>query len=163
MSENGVTWRHAAVVGAVVLGVVYALLRLSVSRGNGLPRGTWFALVAIVLLSLAVLAGGWEVRAYLRGTSTRPPSPQRARRTLVAAQACVLAGAAVAGWYAAYALVEAGRLSANSALSGMVQAIVLAIASIGAVAAGLVAQGWCRIPEDKDDDSRGGPGGPVRA
>jgi hypothetical protein len=126
---------------------------------------SWFLLVTIVLLSVAVLAAGAEVRAYLRGTSTRPPSPQRARRAVVAAQACVLAGAMFAGWFGAYALIELGRLDASSAFGNMVQAAVLCVASIGAAVTGLIVQGWCRIPEDKDrdedGDSRGG--GPLHA
>nr|WP_279671394.1 DUF3180 domain-containing protein [Flexivirga meconopsidis] len=162
VTENGVSWRHAAGVGGIVLVLSFVALKLVSTRGNTLPHNSWFALIAIVLLTVAVLAGGWEVRAYLRGQSTRPPSPQKARRALVAAQACVLAGAALAGWFAGYALVEAGRLEASSAFSGMVQAIVLFVASVGAVAVGLVVQAWCRIPEDKDDDKPPG-GGSVHA
>ena len=160
MTENGVNWRHAAGVGGAVLVIVYVVLRWWVMRGNVMPHGSWFALFAIVLLSFAVLSGGWEVRTYLRGTSTRPPSPQRARRTLVAAQACVLVGSTIGGWYAAYALLEVGRLSASSAFVGMIQALVLMAASVGAVVAGLLTQGWCRIPKDEEDNDSTG-GGPV--
>lgn len=160
-NESGVTWRHAAGVGVVLLLVCYGVLRWTTAQGHGLPHMSWFLVVAFVLLSIAVLAAGWEVRAYLHGTSLHPPSPQKARRALVAAQACVLAGAMFAGWFGAYALIELGRLDANSALGGLIQAIVLFVVSIGAVVVGLVVQGWCRIPEDKDDDSPGG--GSLRA
>jgi len=167
VSESGLTWRHALGVGVVILLVCYGILRWTTAHGHGLPHMSWFLLVTIVLLSIAVLSAGAEVRAYLRGTSTRPPSPQRARRALVAAQACVLAGAMIAGWFGAYALIELGRLDADSAFGGMVQAAVLCVAAVGAVVTGLIVQGWCRIPQDKDrdedsdDDSPGG--GPLHA
>lgn len=162
MNESGVTWRHATGVGAVVLLICYGLLRWTDAHGHALPDMSWFLLVTLVLLSFAVLAAGWEVRAYLNGTSIRPPSPQKARRALVAAQAWVLAGAVFAGWFAAYALTELGRLDASSALGAMIQAIVLFVGSIGAVIVGLIVQSWCRIPEDKDDDDAPG-GGSIRA
>ena len=158
MNESGVTWRHAAGVGVVVLLVCYGLLRWSTAQGHALPHMSWFILVTLVLLSVAVLAAGWEGRDYLHGNSIRPPSPQKARRALVAAQATVLAGAMFAGWFAAFALVELGRLDAGSARDGMIQAIVLCAGSIGAVAVGLVVQDWCRIPKDKDDDDAPGGG-----
>lgn len=161
MNESGITWRHATGVGVVLLLVCYGVLRWTTAHGHGLPRMSWFLLVTIVLLSVAVLAAGWEVRDYLHGNSTRPPSPQKARRALVAAQACVLAGAMFAGWFAAFALIELGRLEASSALGGMIQALVLLVAAIGAVIVGLLVQSWCRIPDDKDDDSPGG--GAVRS
>ena len=161
MSSAGINWRHALGVGVVILLVSYGLLRYTTAHGHGLPHISWFILVTLILLSIAVLAAGWEVRAYLQGTSTRPPTPQRARRAVVAAQAWVLAGAIFAGWFGAYALIEAGRLDASSALGGMIEAIVLFVASVGAVITGLVVQAWCRIPKDKDDDDS--PGGAMRA
>lgn len=168
MSESGVTWRHAAGIGGVILLACYGILRWTTAHGHGLPRMSWFLLVTLVLLSVAVLAAGWEVRAYLLGQSTRPPTPQKARRAVVAAQAWVLAGAIFAGWFGAFALIELGRLDAAGAFGKMVQAAVLFAASIGAVATGLIVQGWCRIPKNKDkdgdrdnDDSSGG--GALRA
>ncbi|WP_158607594.1 DUF3180 domain-containing protein [Flexivirga caeni] len=162
MSESGVTWRHAAGVAVVVVLVCYAVLRWTTAHGHALPKMSWFILVTLILLSVAVLAAGWEVRAYLHGQSTRPPSPQRARRAVVAAQAWVLAGAVFAGWFAAYALIELGRLDAAGATGKMVQAAVLCAGSVGAVVTGLVVQDWCRIPKDQDDDDDS-PGGPLRA
>lgn len=165
MSDSGVSWRHALAIGVVILLVCYGVLRWTTAHGHGLPHMSWFLLVTIVLLSIAVLAAGAEVRAYLHGTSTRPPSPQRARRALVAAQACVLAGAMFAGWFGAFALIELGRLDADSAFGNMIQAAVLCAASVGAVATGLIVQSWCRIPEDKDRDKDGDShgGGPLHA
>ncbi|MGN6414500.1 DUF3180 domain-containing protein [Flexivirga sp.] len=162
VNESGLTWRHAAGVGVVVLLISYGVLRWTTAHGHGLPHMSWFLLVTLVLLSFAVLSARWEVRAYLHGTSTRPPSPQKARRALVAAQAWVLAGAMFAGWFGAFALTELGRLDAGSALGGMIQAIVLFVGSVLAVVVGLVVQGWCRIPQDKDDDDNS-PGGSLRA
>ncbi|GGB27124.1 hypothetical protein GCM10011492_16790 [Flexivirga endophytica] len=161
MTDSGITWRHAAGVGVVILLLCYGVLRWTTAHGHGLPHMSWFLLVTMVLLSIAVLAAGWEVRSYLQGTSVRPPSPQKARRALVAAQAAVLAGAIFAGWFGAFALIELGRLDASSALSRMIQAIVLCVASIGAVVVGLVVQSWCRIPKDQDDDPP--EGGSLRA
>lgn len=162
MSDAGVTWRHATGVGLVVLLASYGVLRYTTTHGSGLPHMSWFILVTIVLLSIAVLAAGWEIRAYLRGESTRPPTPLRARRALVAAQSWVLAGGVSAGWFGAFALIELGRLDAQSALGNLILGIVLFLASIGAIVVGLLVQGWCRLPQRKDDDDRPG-GGPLQA
>ncbi|WP_186526278.1 DUF3180 domain-containing protein [Leekyejoonella antrihumi] len=154
MIENGVTWKHAAGCGGLVFVVAYAALRLWSTRGHAMPNNSWFALGVLVLMIALVLVGGWDIRRYLQGQSTRMPTPMRARRTLVAGQACALGGSAVAAWYVAHAAVDARSLDVPSVQDAFWMAVLLAAGALGLVAAGFVVQSWCRIPDDDDQERR---------
>ncbi len=158
MTQDGVTWRQSASVGGLVFVIAYGALRLWSSRGHTMPHNSWLALAVMVIMIVMVLLAGWDIREYLRGRGSRVPTPQRARRTLVAGQACALAGAVVVGWYAAHAAVFARRLDVPSGRAGFWLSLVLAAGAVALVVAGFVVQTWCRIPED-DEDGHGGAGG----
>lgn len=162
MSQDGVTWKQSAAVGAIVFLIAYGALRLWSSHGHAMPQNSWFAFGVIIAMIAMVLVGGWSIREYLHGQSLRPPSPQRARRTLVAGQACALAGAVVVGWYAAHAAVFARHLEIPSDRSDFWMSLALTAVAVGLVVAGFVVQAWCRIPDDDDEERRrrqGGSGG----
>src|SRR5699024_8884048 len=112
-----------------------------------------------VIMIAMVLSGGWSIREYLHGRSMKVPTPQRARRTLVAGQACALAGAVAVGWYAAHAAVFARHLDIPSSRGNFWLSVLLVAGAVGLAAAGLVAQAWCRIPHDHDDDEHRHGGG----
>lgn len=157
MKVGQLTWKHALGVALVVLVIGYGILQIWSSRGHSLPQNSWVAVGVVVLMAVLVLYVGNEIRIYLRGESTRPPSPQRARSTLVAAQACVLGGAAFTGWYAGTAIVQAGRLQTTTGPGGFTLAVVLTVACAALVVSGLIVQWWCKLPED--DDEKPGRGG----
>ncbi len=159
-----VSWKHSAWLAGIVFIVAYGALRLWSSRGHEMPHNSWFAFAVMLVMIVMVLVGGWNIREYLRGRSTRVPSPQRARRTLVAGQACALAGAVAVGWYAAHAAVFARHLDIPSDRGDFWLSLLLVAGAVGLAAAGLIAQSWCRIPHDDDDDHRGGgPNGALHA
>lgn len=159
MSERGATWKQALAIGGIVFLIAYGALRLWSSRGHSMPHDSWLALGVLVIMIVMVLVGGWEIRQYLKGLRESAPSPQRARRTVVLAQACALGGSAVAGWYLAHVAVAARRLDVPSGQSAFLVAVVLVAGSVGLAVAGFVSQSWCRIPHDDDDDHHGGRGG----
>lgn len=166
MTQDGVTWKQSACVGGIAFLLAYGALRLWSSRGHAMPHNSWLALAVMVIMIVMVLLGGWDIREYLRGRNSRVPTPQRARRTLVAGQACALAGAIVVGWYAAHAAVFARYLDVPSGRGGFWLSLLLTAGAVGLVVAGFVVQSWCRIPEDDEDDPRrrgNGGGGALSA
>lgn len=159
MSGTQLDWKHALGVAGVVFLIGYGVLQFWSDRGHSLPQNSWIAVGVVVLMAVLMLYTGNEIRVYLRGESARPPSPQRARGTVVAAQACVLGGAVFTGWYAGTAAVQAGRLQTSTGPAGLTVAIVLTVACVGLVGSGLIVQWWCKLPDDDDDPTRKGPGG----
>ncbi|WP_162308208.1 DUF3180 domain-containing protein [Segeticoccus rhizosphaerae] len=157
-NESGVSIRVTVLVALVVGLLAYVGLRLVVDSGHELPQTSWLGVALLVLMAAVMLAAGWEIRRYLGGDSERMPTPQRARRTVVAAQASALGGAVVTGYYAALAVILVPNADVSSVLDGLYRALALCGAAILLAVVGHVVQAWCRIPHDHDDDPKGGGG-----
>lgn len=155
MNGEQLGWRHALGVAAVIFVIGYAFLQFWNTRGNTLPQNSWIAVGVIALMAVLVLYAGNDIRIYLKGESKRPPSPQKARNTLVAAQACILGGAVFTGWYASTTAVQTTRLGTTTGPGAFAVAAVLTLACVGLVVSGLIVQSWCKLPEDDDDPERG--------
>lgn len=128
-------------------------------RGHGgsffpLP---WTAVAATAALAVAVLVAGWPVRRWVRGRRDRPLDPLVAARTVVLAKAAAYAGAGLAGWYAAQALMLVGE-DAAVLRHRLWLAVISTVFAVGLSAAGFVVQRWCRVPHDEDDNVRKPPG-----
>lgn len=140
---------------------VLCWILLSVWRGQGreFPLIPWFGLVPLVLVCALVLPAAWQVRRSVRTALPLPPSPQLARGTLVAAQACALGGAVLLGWYAANTVVQLSALDVESVRDRALRAGVSALAAIAVSVSGFIAQAWCalppRDPDDRDDTDPG--------
>jgi hypothetical protein len=110
------------------------------------------AAIAAVLLALSIPI--WRYRNALKQTSNQRPKrvdPFYAVRVLLLAKASSLAGVLFASWHLGVVLFQ---------LSGavVVQALVLQnafgfIASVMLVAAALITEQICRLPQDSDTDS----------
>lgn len=169
---------RVSTVGWVVLGstVASALgLRGWQALGNELPRVPWLTTLPLTMLIVLVLWAAWQVRGYARRSEStedrhgrRAPhapqastramlTPQRARGTLVAAQAAILGGGALVGWYLAIALLNLPNADVVSVRGLVLRALVSAAVAAGLAVAGLVAQAWCRLPPEEDDED--GPQG----
>ena len=147
-----------AVITAVLAGMAGWLLLVPIRAAGGDPPPlSWLAVVPLVAITALVLVMAWQVRRYVRGTGPqeRAPSPQRARGTLVGAQAAALGGAALAGWYLANALVHLPLVDVPSRRAQLVWALVHAALAVGMSVAGFVGQAWCRIPPGDDDEKDG--------
>lgn len=161
--EQGVRAGVVAVVAALSGLASWVLLQLWRNGGRELPALPWLALLPLLLLALLVLVAGWQVRRYVRAGSRelaaqRRVTPQRARGTLVAAQASALGGGVLIGWYLANAVAHLPNADVTSVRELMVRALACAGAALVLAVCGLVAQWMCRLPENGDDDDP--PAGP---
>lgn len=156
--EQGVTVRAGAITA--LLGAMGSWLLITVLRsvGGAAPHLSWMGLVPLVALIGLVLVMTWQIRRYLRGEGALRPSPQRARATLVGAQAAALGGSLLVGWYAANALIHLPLLDVGSHREQLLWALVHAAAALVLAVSGYVGQAWCRIPPKDDEDGDGGGG-----
>lgn len=141
------------VAGLAAMGS-WLLLSLVRALGGTYPVISWLGLVPLLAVTALVLVMAWQVRRYVQGKG-RPeqrPSPQRARATLVGAQAAALGGAALLGWYTANALVHIPLADVPSQRVQLVWGIVHAVAALALGISGYVGQAWCRIPPSDDDE-----------
>ncbi len=153
--------RHTGVrVGVTVVcaaaSAVLCWVLLTVWRGQGreFPLLPWFGVVPLVLVCVLVLSAAWRVRRSVHTALPAPPSPQLARGTLVAAQACAIGGALLLGWYAANVVVHVPDLDVDSVRGRAVRAGVCALAAAAVSVSGFVAQSWCALPPRDPDDDR---------
>lgn len=146
----------SGVITALLVGMAsWLLLELVRSAGGSYPVISWIGLVPLVAVTLLVLVMCWQIRRYARGKGTARPTPQRARGTLVGAQAAALGGAALLGWYAANALAHLPNADVASERVQLVWGLVHAATALALSVSGYVGQAWCRIPpseNDEDDD-----------
>jgi hypothetical protein len=152
---RGVTIRLVLLVGVVVTGFSYLILRVWTGQGGSLPQASWGGLTVLVFMACGVLFAGLPVRRFLAGRATKPLNPIRAMRTLVLAQACALTGALLAGWYIAQVLVMLPTLDVSSRRTVALRVAALAAGGVVMVVAGLLTQAMCRV----NDGGRGSEGG----
>ena len=150
-----VGWRPALLTGLVVLTVTYVVLRLVASRGGGMPVNSWWALVVLAMVAGLLIGAGLRIRTYLAGRAQRPLDPDFARRTVVAAQAATLGGAALTGWYLAQAGVHARQLDYARSRDALVLTVLLGLGSLGLGVVGRLVQSWCRIDGESGDERPG--------
>ena len=154
MLTEGLKPRH---LGTVTVGVTLlsaVIWHFYTRTGRMLQSPGWLTTAVVLVLAALVLWGGWQVRRYQRGRRDQDFTMLRAARALRLAQAGALTGAVVVGWHLGHLVI----LLPDRDLTPYARQIVPLLVVIGAGAllalAGLVAQHWCRLPEDPD-----GPGG----
>lgn len=128
------------------------LLRLWRGTIGDYPQLSWIGVIPLAMVIVLVLVAGRQVQRYQAGDPVPVMTPQRARGTLVAAQASAWGGAALTGWFIAHALVHAPNADVASVRELMIRALVSACAAILLAVAGMIAQHWCRLPPEDDDD-----------
>lgn len=147
----------SAAITAVLSGMAsWLLLVLVRSAGGSYPVISWIGLVPLLAVIALVLVMSWQIRRYVRGAGSTRPTPQRARGTLVGAQAAALGGAALLGWYLANALAHLPNADVPGERTQLVWGLLHAAAAVALSVSGFVGQSWCRIPPtDHDDDDDG--------
>lgn len=149
--DSAITIRGALLIGfaALVLGGLgMRWARTSIE----LPVVPWISVVPLLLLAVLVLYSGWQIRGYTKGKAATMPTPQRARGSLVAAQAAALGGATLVGLYLSYIALHLANVDVPSVQMLILRAGLAALAALAVSVSGFVAQEWCRVPPDDDDD-----------
>jgi TctA family transporter len=146
-------WR-LLVVGLVVSGAVWLVLSRAQAQGMASLPVPWLTPVVLVAMTGGVVAGGRWVKAWVCGRSSRPPTALTAARIAAVSAAAGWAGALLFGWYAGQAAVLAPALVGERS-ARFVVAVVAALASVALSASGVLAQRWCRRPEDDDPPGTG--------
>ncbi|CAM5397958.1 DUF3180 domain-containing protein [Leifsonia shinshuensis] len=145
--------RPTSLIGLGVLGLVVGFLGELAAAGTGLavfipPLTLPITLVAVAII---VVAFAIPIRRAVRGRSSRRIDPFQAMRIVVFAKACSLSGALLTGagvGILVYVLTRDVLPSSNAILMtalGTAGAVILLIA-------GLVAEFFCTLPPDDDDD-----------
>lgn len=145
-------WRvlASAVLIAAALGAGGSFLAL---RGGAAPvRLPWSTLVVGIALGGVALAMAWPIRQLKRGKRGRI-DPARAVRAAMLAQASAYAGALLGGMYGGFALVLLRDWSHPPRRDAAIAAGLAALGGLIMLAAGIVAEWWCRIKDGDGDEA----------
>ena len=128
-----------------------------VGRGLQVPVSPTNLLITLAAISLVLLGLSipiWRYRTALKQSSTQRPKrvdPFYAVRVLLLAKASSLAGVLFASWHLGVVLFQ---LSGAVVVQGLVlQNAFGFIASVMLIAAALITEQICRLPQDSDPDS----------
>ncbi|NYI40471.1 DUF3180 family protein [Demequina lutea] len=145
-------WRVLAwaLVAAGAVGAGGSFLAL---RGGAAPvKLPWSTLVIGIALGAVALFMAWPIRQLKRGKRRRIDST-RAVRTAMLAQASAYAGALLGGLYGGFGLVLLRDWSHEPRREAAIAAGVAALGGLIMLAAGVIAEWWCRITDPGDDES----------
>jgi hypothetical protein len=146
-------------LAAVAFAVSTAALQLRLAAGGTTAAPPVVAVVMIAGLAVAVLVVAWPVRRWNAGERDRPINPLRAARTVALAKAAALAGAVLTGGWLGYVGVALPFVTLQSQPGRVLASAAVVAASIGLTVAGLVAERWCMIPPEDDDEGPASAGG----
>jgi len=150
----------ASSVIAVILGlsvVSFLTVRLMVSNGMAIPTSPTnlliaLAFIAVVLLALSIPIWRYKTALTQYKTGTRPKriDPFYAVRVVLLAKASALTGAGFVGWHIG-ALVAQLSLPV-SFTAALLQNSFGLVASLVLMAAAIISEQICRLPEDPGND-----------
>jgi hypothetical protein len=122
-------------------------------RGGAAPvHLPWTTLLVGIALGGLALVMAWPIRQLKRGKRGRIDST-RAVRTAMLAQASAYAGALLGGMYGGYALVLLRDWSHAPRREAAFAAGLAALGGLIMLAAGVIAEWWCRITDRGDDET----------
>lgn len=152
MLTEGIRPRHLVTVTVAVALLSAVIWHFYTRTGRMLHGPVWLTAAVVLVLAALVLWGGWQVRRFQAGRPDKDFTPLRAARALRLAQAGALTGSVVAGWFLGHLAI----LLPDRDLTPYGRQIVPLLILIGSAAllcvAGLVAQRWCRLPDDIEGD-----------
>lgn len=121
--------------------------------------------LALVLIAVILVVLAWPIRQATRGRTTRRVDPFRAMRIALLAKASSLSGVLLLGVGLGIVVFILTR-SVTPAVTSLWLAIGMALGAVILVAGGLLAEHFCTLPPDDEQDTKnGGPnnGGAARA
>ncbi len=157
MLSEGLRPRHVLTVGVATALVSAVVWHLYTRTGSLLQGPAWLTPVVILVIAALVLWFGWQVRAYQQGESHKDLSMLRAARTLQLAQAAALTGGALTGWFIGHLAILLPDRDLTPYARQIVPLLLVVGASVVLAVAGLLAQRWCRLPEDRGDGPQANP------
>jgi len=135
--------------------VVVFLLELAAAAGGSamfLPPAT--LPIALIAIGIGVLALAWPIRQAIRGTVRKHVNPFLAIRVALLAKASALSGALLLGGGLGIVLYILTR-SVVPAVTSLWPAIGTAVGAGILLTLGLVAEHFCTLPPDDDDQEQG--------
>ena len=148
-------------LAAVAFALVTAVLQVRQAGGSATAAPPLVSVVVTAGLAVAVLVVAWPVRRWNAGVREHPVDPLRAARTVALAKAAALSGAVLTGGWIGYVGVALPLVAVTTQPGRTAASAAVVLASLGLAVAGLVAERWCMIPPEDDDE--GGAGGPDRS
>jgi len=143
------SWQRLALVAGITLLLAFLLTRFVID-GGGTPLAIPLTLPAICVLGgLGALWFAWPVRQYQKGKNPGIDA-LRAARAAVFAQACAYAGTLLTAGLLGYALGVAGEWAHGPRRDIAVGAVIAALGAALLLAAGAVAEHWCRTKPPDD-------------
>lgn len=144
----------AALVGAATTWLVLDVLA---RWGLGLPQVGPVAWASVGLLAALTAWAAASTHAALQ-RRREPMDPDRAVARLVLGKTSQIAGALVAGAYAAVVVQALADAPAPLPRARVLHGSVAALFSVAWAVAGALLERACRVPRDPDDDTTGAPG-----
>jgi hypothetical protein len=145
-------WQAVGVAVVVGAGLGWALFTALDKFGAELPRFPLAVTLAIAVMAALVGAQAVVTHRTIQVRRQVVP-PRRAVSLLVLGKTCLLAGAGLAGGYAAVAAFFWTRQEASVPRELVVSSVVAVVASAALAAAGAFLERACRIPGPPDEDA----------
>ena len=149
------TWQRLTLIAVITLALCWLITRVALGDGYTPASIPWTLPVICVVGGVLTLVFAWPVRQYQRG---KHPGLDglRAARAAVFAQACAYAGAILASGLVGYALGVGGDWSHGPRRDVAVSALVAALGAALLLAAGVIAEHWCRTKPPEDPNALAG-------
>ena len=146
----------SALIALGLAGLVVAFLLETAAAAGGsalfLPPVTLS--IALMAIGIGVLALAWPIRQATRGTVPKHVNPFLAIRVALLAKASARSGALLLGGGLGFVLYILSR-SVEPAVTSLWPAIGMAVGAAVLVTLGLVAEHFCTLPPDNDDQEQG--------
>ena len=146
-------WTLVALAAACAL-VVWLIVRVTFTS---LPPLPWTAVPAMLILAIAEIFSGRNLRARIQGRRAgKPLAPIAVARLAALAKASSLGGAVFGGFGAGFLAYTLGSIDKAVPRSDAINAGATLAAAIVLVAAALYLEHCCRAPAPPDDDGDDG-------
>ncbi|WP_336921286.1 DUF3180 domain-containing protein [Aquipuribacter sp. SD81] len=146
-------------LAAVAFALTVAVLQVRSAGGGAVATPPAVSAVVLAALAAAVLVVAWPVRRWNAGERDRALDPLRAARTVALAKSAALAGSVMTGAWTGFAVVAVPLVTIPTQPERVATTAAVLLASLALLVAGLVAERWCMIPPEDDDEDRHGHGG----
>lgn len=147
---------HLVLLAVLGGGAAWLLETALTASGNAIVIPPFTLAVALFLIGVIIVVMGLPVRRVTRGVPNARIDPFYATRVVMLAKASSLAGSLLAGAGVGIALYLLSR-SVLPGVGSVTMAFASAVGAILLVVAALIAEHWCSIPPEDDDQPKNGP------